>query len=459
MIGKTTIQLFDKKSGKLIKQVVDKNLVTNLYKNMLEDFFKLPQLSSCYMNNVSPLVNNTISEFFGGLLLLDSQQPEDPDEPYLSNGDIIGHAYDTTADTSPYIGTLNQAESGEIVNVGYRWVWDFATDRANGSIRCVCLTNPQFGKFAKSSIIWSTGNGSGNYIWPTISGFRTDWAGIGSYGDVGDYNLMTGNNDDYLIGGVTGKLYFQRNSSGTVEIHVIDHNHLSSISYNESAFAASRALYTLQLDANDQIFFGYIGGVLYALFYDDSAATWYLRIYDIADFSTVISSVALDTSTISLRVKDWAVFQGYLWCADTTNDKIHKYNMSTGSLIESVDVPMLAANTYVAFRNMSHKCGIISTVHDTGSYDTLAFAMFNGDIYNALACVMSIYDDYCDHMVASKLTENGEVLYIKHEGSTSHRYYQNIILNPFTLATINNLATPVVKDNTQTMKVTYEITW
>ncbi len=58
---------------------------------------------------------------------------EDAAIPFPTKGKLVGHAYGVTASTNSYTGTLNAAESGDIVDVdviGHKWVWDFATDRA-----------------------------------------------------------------------------------------------------------------------------------------------------------------------------------------------------------------------------------------------------------------------------------------------------------------------------------------
>ena len=57
---------------------------------------------------------------------------------------IVGYAgFNVDTSGSKYIGSLNKTESKKLDN-GYQYVWDFGTDRANGVISTVGLTNGSF---------------------------------------------------------------------------------------------------------------------------------------------------------------------------------------------------------------------------------------------------------------------------------------------------------------------------
>lgn len=57
---------------------------------------------------------------------------------------IVGYAgFSVDTSGSKYIGSLNKTESKKLDN-GYQYVWDFGTDRANGVISTVGLTNGSF---------------------------------------------------------------------------------------------------------------------------------------------------------------------------------------------------------------------------------------------------------------------------------------------------------------------------
>ena len=56
-------------------------------------------------------------------------------------------------------GSMNQTESKKIDN-GYRFVWDFTTSQANGTISCVALTH----KFGGLAYMGNTYNGK-DFVW------------------------------------------------------------------------------------------------------------------------------------------------------------------------------------------------------------------------------------------------------------------------------------------------------
>ena len=142
--GIATIQLFDAKTGELQQEVKEENMITNA----VEECLNLPdyvaagldideERSHRLVSYRNPIANN----FFNGVLIYRDKIEENPDKvmPPFDNPEI-GHAGDLTSVVLDHQGTYNTVESGEIEN-GIRRVWDFATDRANGKISCVCLTS------------------------------------------------------------------------------------------------------------------------------------------------------------------------------------------------------------------------------------------------------------------------------------------------------------------------------
>ncbi|MFR0870098.1 MAG: hypothetical protein ACLSG5_01235 [Oscillospiraceae bacterium] len=68
----------------------------------------------------------------------------------------IGHAGIANTNTDTSIGTYNANESGRIENgKGYRHVWDFASDKANGEISCICLTTKDGGTNGMHHSYWN----------------------------------------------------------------------------------------------------------------------------------------------------------------------------------------------------------------------------------------------------------------------------------------------------------------
>ena len=140
--GKTTIQLFNALTGFKEYERTEKNIVTNAVANALN----LPlesRLSNqddwafSVINNNLPLYKNA----YGGLLMFGDTHTEDVNNclPSTENT-LVGMAGTDLSGINEKQGDYNIAESGAIEN-GFRFVWDFATDRANGTIKSVSLTS------------------------------------------------------------------------------------------------------------------------------------------------------------------------------------------------------------------------------------------------------------------------------------------------------------------------------
>ena len=151
--GKTTIQLFDAKTGTETDRIVDYNRFTIAVDQLIN---KMPYaMNSAYAvrtdpNSAQPIL--PLSKFgLGGILLYPNainaeQQMADP--LYCFDQNPTGYA-----SREPYTGedmrrgNFNAIESGELDSgKGYRFVYDFTTSQANGSISAVCLTSVDGGK-------------------------------------------------------------------------------------------------------------------------------------------------------------------------------------------------------------------------------------------------------------------------------------------------------------------------
>ena len=144
MKGKATLILLDPETGEEVKRIEEENMVTNVIEKLLDitrcGMFLVMNIPNI-LNNLLPLWKNVL----GGVMLLGSNIDEDRDIITPPDGFIpVGTAGTVYSGTDTRRGTLNENESGPI-DGGYRLVWDFGTDRANGVIRCIALTSKIFG--------------------------------------------------------------------------------------------------------------------------------------------------------------------------------------------------------------------------------------------------------------------------------------------------------------------------
>lgn len=142
--GIATIQLFDGETGELQQEIKEENMITNA----VEECLNLPDYIATGLDvnkdkstRVVSYRNSIADNFFNGILIYRDPIEENAEKimPPFDNPEI-GHAGDLTSVVLDHQGTYNSTESGNIEN-GIRRVWDFATDRANGKISCICLTS------------------------------------------------------------------------------------------------------------------------------------------------------------------------------------------------------------------------------------------------------------------------------------------------------------------------------
>lgn len=164
--GTATIELTDVKTGK--KEVVKHdNLVTNAINDLLtlnplgfrfrtyyntadntNDSSAADQRSELgygFGNSFMPVCPKAA----GGILLYENALDENPQKYYapISNTLVGYSSNDVNETTDDRRGSMNQVESGPLEDgSGYRFVFDFATTQANGTIAAVGLTSERGGK-------------------------------------------------------------------------------------------------------------------------------------------------------------------------------------------------------------------------------------------------------------------------------------------------------------------------
>ena len=154
--GRTIFELTDVNTGE-VERYEDCNMVTNALQYYLETY-------GMFTNNI--LANDDIrnkrlwKNLVGGLFLFDKNIEENAETTFMpagvamiGNGSIdISNSGDVTE-----LGSYNATESGLQDDGSIKFVYDFSTQQANGKIACACLTSASGGYIGM-------GNASGNYI-------------------------------------------------------------------------------------------------------------------------------------------------------------------------------------------------------------------------------------------------------------------------------------------------------
>ena len=145
--GHTKIELTNVNTGE-VETYEDDNMVTNALEDLFHPlgFFGNQSITSDKLlasNNESTNSDRLLHTTTGGLLLFDKSLEEDPELTIVPAGvSMIGHAcYRKYTGADKTFGSYNDNESGLLYDgYGYKHVWDFQTNQANGKISCACLT-------------------------------------------------------------------------------------------------------------------------------------------------------------------------------------------------------------------------------------------------------------------------------------------------------------------------------
>ena len=137
--GNTKIELTNIHTGK--KEVIEKhNTFTNALSKLLEYYTATGV--NLYNSGSHPFLPLSTVGLSGIYLMAQSLSENVTQVSDFKN--IVGYAgFNVDTSGSKYIGSLNKTESKKLDN-GYQYVWDFGTDRANGVISTVGLTNGSF---------------------------------------------------------------------------------------------------------------------------------------------------------------------------------------------------------------------------------------------------------------------------------------------------------------------------
>ena len=212
--GRATIQIFDEKTGEVVRELHEENMITNAVDTILNppDYIEIGMDSDNdrSFNMLRDFVGNIADTAFRGVIVCRDKIPEDGNNMMLPwTNEEIGHAGIANTNTDTSIGTYNANESGRIENgKGYRHVWDFASDKANGEISCICLTTKDGGTNGMHHSYWNLSCGGTDLNSSSLDSFRQAYHTI-----VGRYIP-----DSQFNCGVFKWFYMDRLSNGNVRL-------------------------------------------------------------------------------------------------------------------------------------------------------------------------------------------------------------------------------------------------
>lgn len=503
--------------GSLAQKTTDENMVTNFISNLINpdyDFFK-----GLFDKNVMKLdyaLYPLIDKVIGGVFLFGETLPEDPDYR-IPKAPLIGHASSTYQYNLPTVGLFNPNESTVLSDTegnvkGFKYVWDFATDKANGTIKCVSLTT---GKAGSKGFEYSSDSKIDNslftspcmdatnryYLYYTLNVFKTSTGDYlfetdektkgssnpikYSYNDCDSYmfvdiynkkylkSMLIGNfeNDIYIFltgiydHGLNFSKYSMKNNIGMYEerdtfeerMILLEEKTIifDKISFDNSDYYKTRdALSQIYTDEEYIYLSGNLNGNL--LIYKIDPNT--LNIIEEVNESTSIEGVGKIYSK-GLQQKQGCI----LYCGYYYTTRLWDSNDGTSSKWR-FDLIKINTNDLDDFETIKTLNTSNSTGNNIGSevsysiYDNLLFVM-NGAGRSYCIDKRGILFEFKG---AIPLTFNNlKFPYVIGKyfitGSSANAYIYYGVYNQG-LITIDNLSTPIIKNSTQTMKITYEIT-
>lgn len=463
--GHTKIQLFDAKTGELVQETNDDNMVTNAVSRLINpplDFLVEKVSLNTVLSKTLPI--QTVG--MGGVMVFSNKIEENANHVLADNSDVpIGHAGSAYSGTNKNRGTYNTNES-KVLSNGYRNVWDFGTDRANGDISCVCLTNKiggDVGIDGKNESQYGTTMVSTELIFQTPDAYYRPVAVVAKGKVCAAYMNYTTLKLRYYQGFDSDKIPLAKSSS------------VGSASYKDVSIAFDNFYNTYERDLTN--FYVDDEGILkvFNSNYTDLGKGNYQ--YDVYYGSAnILTGTKLEEKKITV---DFSTFPSGRYTVGTTGYQAHSYFGISGVTKKYIVAMARLANPsdnnypyekilldyngkFVKFFSDKHWNSVSTNVcYDTYSKNLqyngalwmnedglLVYRSnikFNDNNYSSermMYCYKDIYPFRLGGYYYSSSTYGGILLYI------DYTY----------LATINNLATTVTKTSGQTMKITYDLT-
>lgn len=470
--GKTTFELTDVNTGK-VEVIEDSNMITN----GLQEFLTTYGYFGCDILNNDTMRNNSLwVNLLGGLFLFDSALDEDVNNTFMPAGvKMIGNGSKDVSNSGAVaeLGSYNSTESGTQSDGSIKFVYDFSTAQANGTIACACLTS-------KIGGYMGMGNDGERYL-------NADYDLVGFESDIWHIcqsNISGSTNDPSHI------LYPVYSENAIYFTNPRNINYSSS--YASQHWSVTKKIQILKVRA------GFTGvSIKDRKYLDKVIATYDVDIpQDILDYMGTSKNYIFTSRDSERNVyvifnksSSYQIANGsYCWIMKIDKDMkatAYKFTNNTGvDLGISNDAITFDGDYLWIYKYMSpyllygikysDSTQIIETgINKGGTYRlyTIGKNLISINSENSHRYAPTIYDvvNRTHRLVNGKMQDNCYILvpfsdkkgiYLLVDDSTSNNSCElRVVKDPRYLATINNLSEPVVKTSSKTMKVTYTLTF
>ena len=479
--GHAKLELFDARSGELVQKVEQDNMVTNAVSYLapiLAGAKEIQRYSTNYHSMVESSLMPLATNALGGLMLFDDVLTEDKDNIKfpMNQAHFVACCGRGTNTSNPRRGSLNSAETIRTSN-GYKSVWDFSTSQANGTITSLALSN----KDGANPFYPVIGYSMHNLI--NTSGNDDDFVTLYEDEKTGYTYFATFSNTSYNGSELTVTMTIWKEYVPLYKYKVADSvgmrdypEQVTSKTFTIPAHWLAHFDYTWQFNkAND----GYLYLIGSTENQSGDATVKYIRI-KCDDLSWDVSDVVtLSLADTHLKQQAGVVANGYAYFGSYDSKSIYQVNLSN-----PVDIKQFAVPSEYWLENRTYRGGVY--VGNSPIYwDELCFYNTIEPRYNGgIRVYLTMNDTASGHykFYSAFLYEDGTWIVdgLPYRSDTSFDYagYQpvrfenkNLLCRNWAytkrglgyirsgyLGTICNLATPIVKNASQTLKVTYTLT-
>lgn len=470
--GTTKIELTNVDTGET--QVVEKhNLITGAVARLFQ-----PVLGHATEGDV--LRSLDVNTLFGGLLLFNQPITEETTQWFAPAGtEVTGHGVyglqNTT--TGVKLGSYNSAESSfSLATKTAKFVYDFSTNQANGTIAAVCLSNQRTGYGCYGTDMLYTNDLSHTMMVDMYSGIKSftdssnklDASSTLTFGKEYLF-LMDVENDVAVYFVITGgttikfKKYHMRLKSyslfetGTSVSTLVSAGESSEISLGTTI---TDGAFSYNYDYTDNSLYIRVGGTL-----ANNATSTIIKV-TYADTPVVTRTTITNTTGVTIGNtynRNTFVHNGYAYIVGNVSPyNLYKINLATSEITTisgtsfSGFIPVLAINGIIYYQNATGTMTSVATyLVDTELNTVKKCGVTNLDYVRVKGTGSTNYTYY--DPVYTPVKGDTMLYYISYSGNSSvltdrfgFKYFTNY------LATINNVS-PITKINTQTMKITYTI--
>jgi hypothetical protein len=478
--GTTKIELTDVNTGET--QVIEKH---NAVTGALQEIFS-PTLGN--LTNPSNLSDNlpAYTSFLGGLLLFDSRIEGDPLPVFAPAGvKLVGCARYNTANLvgSTYLGSYDATES--ILSPSTRMaklVYNFTQTQANGTINSVCLThkNGGYGVYRSDFGLKDTSTRLGTIIYntPNPKLVRDDndrYTGIYNYTEDEHLYAIDVENDlaYYFRVPSANKLVLVKRRVRITQYSMFGHGATMvgdpveiTLTSSINTTSASNNAYNFDTETNTLYIVSQVGNAS-TLAVGGSFSITEVNLGE----STATQRTFTNKHTTSMNIQSSCVYRGRIYSlaapvsTSVNGYSVYAYNVIShslddnsvtthGKVIQS-STSMVPRSAYFADGRIYWQA-VYTTYKGIGGLQVTDCSATPGDD-NTTLCGVDVIDYYSTsnstfYGHCTPVLNHPMIQYVSSK-SDIERF---VVLSHY-LATVNNLATPIVKAPTQTMKITYTI--